>query len=588
MTIKQQNSNSEFLNRFMKKFGKQPRILHIGNIANNAYNNAKLLNNNGFDCDLLVYDYYHIMACPEWEDAEIIGKINNFNRPNWTEVDLQGFKRPAWFSQGPLVLCVEYLKARREGKKSLAKKLWEELGINNLTLDIDKDIDKEKRKNPNSVIKDSILRKYLLFKHAIKFLVSSDNNIYKYIVNKLISLLDKKRGIFWLAFSFLLPFVFIICIIVRFIGRLFHKLSSHVKSVVDSFNVKKVNERKFIDSFNERKYELINQFIRLFPDRQDVLTLKDFDDYFYTCSILKPLFDNYDLVIGCSTDPIFPLLLNKKPYIAYEHGTIRDIPFENSPVGRLTALAYAEADVVYLTNADSLARINDLKIEKYVCGLHGFDPDKINLRIKQAFNENQKNPIPFIDKEIKYFFGPARQHWSSGSTSWCKGNDLVIKAVASLSKKLPDKFKVIFVEWGAEVDLSKQLINDLGIANYFIWVPPMKKADLLRTYTLVDGIIDQFLIPCIGSITAEAIAIGSAPVITLLDDENMKQFYGETIPLFNCSTANEIEIAMTTIITNPEESSTIAKNAHKWFLNHHDGENLKRTLIEAVCESLNI
>ncbi len=586
MANKLQNSISKFL----KIFSKQPRILHIGNIANNAYNNAKLLNNNGFDCDLILHNYYHIMACPEWEDAEIIGKIDDFIRPNWTEVDLQGFKRPTWFAQGPLLLCVEYLKARREGKKSLANKLWKELGIINLTIekDLDKDIDNGKREKPNSILKDSILRKYLLVKHAINFLVSSDNTIYKHIVNKFISLINKKRGFFWLAFLFLLPFVLIICIIIRSIGRLFHTLSSLEKSVADSLNVKKINEKKFKDSYNERKYALINQFIKLFPDRQDVLTLKDFDDYFYKCSILNSLFEKYDLIIAYSTDAMFPLLINTKPYIAFEHGTIRDIPFENSPTGRFTALAYAEADFVYLTNADSLARINDLKIEKYVCGLHGFSPDNLKLRIKQAFDEDQKNPIPFMEKEIKYFFGPARQHWSSGSTSWCKGNDLVIKAVASLSKKLPGKFKVIFVEWGAEIDLSKQLINDLGITDYFIWVPQMEKADLLRTYSLVDGIFDQFLIPCIGGITFEAIAIGNAPVITLLDDENMKNFYGETIPLFNCSTATEIEMAMTTIITNPGEASRIAKNAHKWFLNHHSGEILKRKLTEAIIESLNI
>ena len=75
-----------------KTHGK-PRVLHIGNIANNAYLNAKILNKSGkYDCDVLVPDYYHIMGAPEWEDAELIDKVDEFY-PNWKDCKLKGFIR---------------------------------------------------------------------------------------------------------------------------------------------------------------------------------------------------------------------------------------------------------------------------------------------------------------------------------------------------------------------------------------------------------------------------------------------------------------------------------------------------------------
>src|SRR4051794_6546678 len=48
------------------------RVLHVGNIANNGYLNAKLMRRIGVEADALC-DEWHILSQPEWEDAEIDG-----------------------------------------------------------------------------------------------------------------------------------------------------------------------------------------------------------------------------------------------------------------------------------------------------------------------------------------------------------------------------------------------------------------------------------------------------------------------------------------------------------------------------------
>src|SRR5215510_1061414 len=82
-------SINERLAEFERRKGRKLRVLHIGNIANNAYNNAKIQRQRGIDADVLSFDYYHIMACPEWEDAEFLGKIEDDNFPDWWAVDLR-------------------------------------------------------------------------------------------------------------------------------------------------------------------------------------------------------------------------------------------------------------------------------------------------------------------------------------------------------------------------------------------------------------------------------------------------------------------------------------------------------------------
>ncbi len=61
----------EWLRSFQKKHGRALRVLHVGNIADNAYINAKFLRSVGVDAHVLCCDYYHIMATPEWEDVEL-------------------------------------------------------------------------------------------------------------------------------------------------------------------------------------------------------------------------------------------------------------------------------------------------------------------------------------------------------------------------------------------------------------------------------------------------------------------------------------------------------------------------------------
>lgn len=93
-----------------------PRVLHLGNIANNAYLNAKLLRAVGVEADVLCCDYYHIMGSPEWEDADFSGDYGSDDLPSWSRVDLGGFRRPDWFVQGPSALCLAYVTAVQQGR----------------------------------------------------------------------------------------------------------------------------------------------------------------------------------------------------------------------------------------------------------------------------------------------------------------------------------------------------------------------------------------------------------------------------------------------------------------------------------------
>src|SRR5205823_6153250 len=95
-------SERRWLASFEGQRGRPLRVLHVGNIANNAFMNASLMRREGVDADVIAYDYYDPMATPEWESAA----------------------RKPWFVQGPLRLSMRYLAARFDGKRIRAALAW--------------------------------------------------------------------------------------------------------------------------------------------------------------------------------------------------------------------------------------------------------------------------------------------------------------------------------------------------------------------------------------------------------------------------------------------------------------------------------
>ena len=127
--------------------------------------------------------------------------------------------------------------------------------------------------------------------------------------------------------------------------------------------------------YDLRRLELLHDFRETFPDREDELTSADFAWYTNSRSWAE-LFDRYDVVQCYATDPIVALLAATRPYVAFEHGTLRDFTLGDNPIHRLNALAYRSADHVFITNGDCLEYAERLGIERFTPMIHPVDVDQ--------------------------------------------------------------------------------------------------------------------------------------------------------------------------------------------------------------------
>jgi hypothetical protein len=99
--------------RFKSLHGRNPRVLHICNIANYAWVNASIMRRHNVDSVVLDPDFFHVASSPEWLEAHICGGHGDDFYPDWAGAKVHGFKRPDWYLNGPTPFVMRELVARQ-------------------------------------------------------------------------------------------------------------------------------------------------------------------------------------------------------------------------------------------------------------------------------------------------------------------------------------------------------------------------------------------------------------------------------------------------------------------------------------------
>lgn len=508
---------------------KSLRVLHIGNIANNAYLNAKLLNEAGLDCDVLCHSYYHIMGNPEWEDSDFVGDPGSDFFPNWNKVNLRGFHRPRWFAQGPFYICIRYLTSRREGKFWREKWDWYSLEIARFFV-----------RHPSLT---RLLTKIPVLKQSIK-------SFFFFLAR--------------LGFE-----------VIRLTGRVISKVSRLTYKVILKLGRFNFNQAPSLPeapsppeaplAANHFYQYLSSAFLLAFPERLDQILQGDIEPYIGSNAILKALFEHYDVIQAYATDPIFALISGVRPFIAFEHGAIRSIPFEENSQGRLTALSYRMADGVIITNCDNKRAAEKLNLPDYRFIPHPINEKWLLPGIGHSLRESLRNEL----KADFIIFHPARQHWDAERhPSWEKGNDILIEGMAHVIGEGVARFAAVFVDWGKSVQESKDLLSKLGIADRVKWIRPQNSASMARYIDACDLLADQFYLGAFGSTMPRALALGK-PAMIYIDDEIHRWCFSELPPVINARTPDQVYMGLKRAIDEPGWLNALAHDGQTWYQKYH-------------------
>lgn len=513
--------NDRWLRQHIDTHGRAPVILLIGNIANNGYNNAKLLSEAGFDCDVICYDYYHMMGCPEWEDADLCGRLNDDFRPNWTSMDLGGFERPEWFAQGPLKTCIDYLCAKRDNAPTKPEH-WRRLLIYSRCI------------SPRNI------------KDLLNLLGPLTKQAYWRLINSLPRLLVRALSLF-----------------ARQAKRVFRRHT--LASVLDP-------------GFQSRADALITEFSRQFPARSDKLQMDDLYPYGHMFREWSRLFNHYDIIIGFATDPFLPLLSGRS-YFAIEHGTLRTIPFDKNGQGRRTALAYNQAQHCFVTNFDCAGSAEVLAPSRFSLMNHPYDEDRgqtISGGTQLRDQLSQELDADFL------IFHPTRHDWVEGTGFADKKNEVLLLAFAELRAR-GWRVGLVACEWGANVSDSKHLLRSRGCSRHVQWIKPLAITPFERMCSACDVVADQFKLGAFGGVVFKAMATG-APILTYLNEVQLKKQYVECPPVINCTSADEVIMRLTALLNDRIALKVISEETRRWIKRFHG----KKETINAQVDQFRI
>ncbi len=491
----------DWYHNWRTKRGRPLRVLHLGNIANNAFNNARIQRQYGIDAYVIAYENYHIMACPEWEEATFEGDLGDPFFPDWRKVDLAGYERPRWFASGPLHLCCKMIEAEVLGK-SEADELRLEL---------------------------KTVREAVCSQTYRSFLIRQGRRLRRRLI--------------------------------RLSGEL-HETGDVILSAV-------LLKPKKSDPDHLR---LIEIWKRAHTSHRSVPTARDFSGYRARLHHLKGLFRYFDVIQAYSTDGAWPLLA-EQPYIAYEHGTLRAIPFVNDITGRLAATVFLGADHVFVTNLDCMEAAGRLGIpaDRFSALPHAFDEKRL-----VEFRHSHRELQPPDDQVI--FFHPARQDWLLADPSMIKGNDRLIRAFARISRT-HSSARLVMIAWGRDLEATRDLIKSLGIEGKIQWLDPMRKQDLWRTYLSSHAVLDQFVLPSFGGVTFEALALGCR-VITNVDFGAAERFFSKVPPVYSASSETEIYEMLERIILDRNDLAEVGDAGAEWIKQYHSAERIVELQLE--------
>lgn len=545
-----------FIETFRRQHGRPPRILHIGNVANNAYQNSRLLNALGADCDVICRDYYHTMSCPEWEDADFSGPTPDESRPDWTKIDLNGFKRPEWFAQGPELFCLDYLIARRT-KSALERKYWLFLAVSNKTAKpgvLGLAARLERRLKLTLDIASRRIRMFLEPRDILigwlreRFSASGRDSLNRGVPAYLI---EAAATALWLA---LLPL------------RPFRKINAVERA-----------------RLNDRIIGLSNEFRHLFPERADSFSRGDVQHLSLDHKLHKwiALLKHYDLVHAYATEGIIPLLAGK-PYVAFEHGTLREIPFEQTPRGRCCALSYRLASHVLITNADNRGAAEKLGIRQYQFVPHvaneSFVPeDQSRHALFLKLHEDMKSPF--------VAFHPPRHHWCREKRlEGDKGNDLFLEGFAKFVRRCEPRATAILVKWGTTIERSIVLIEKLGIGANIRWIPLQPHPAMTRLICSSDLIADQFIVPAFGNMMPKALFCG-CPSLVFLDEEKHSWCFESQPPIVNARNADEVYAGLRKIYEDKNFVLDLTAKGREWYGKFHSNRRITE-ILQTAYESV--
>ena len=164
-------------------------------------------------------------------------------------------------------------------------------------------------------------------------------------------------------------------------------------------------------------------------------------------------------------------------------------------------------------------------------------------------------------------FSHGRHVWGNqpGDPS-LKGTEKLLRGWARFIARNPKvNAKLVTLEYGKDVECSKQLIKELGIHDSIAWFPLMYRKDLMVGLLQSDIVCAEFENSWMTSGIIYEAQVGHKPIMAYRDDNIYRKDYPNLYPIMNAREPEEIADKLEAYVQNPDVFKEMGQAGYEWY-----------------------
>ena len=301
---------------------------------------------------------------------------------------------------------------------------------------------------------------------------------------------------------------------------------------------------------------------------------------------IKATFEGFDFYIGTDIAPALMYKAGMYLDVFIPHGSdlydypfakYRNFPAQNWEIPKFVTGIFQRRGIAEASSIS--ADMGDEVIEKPIRLIRHRKRQRIIsppiLYLKQ-YGDNYEKKSSFYEKIQKIrkkfnfiVFQHSSQDWSNrGAHKINKGNDVLIKAFANYLKhnNYVSDSVLVLLEYGQDLNKSKELIEKLKIESNVIWLPKMYRKDILASISVSDICVGElgerywYCYSCIFEFMAM-----KKPLIHHRNDEHYKNLNMELYPMVDASSTGEVENVFIDYRKHPDKYIIMGEDVYLWL-----------------------
>lgn len=165
-----------------------------------------------------------------------------------------------------------------------------------------------------------------------------------------------------------------------------------------------------------------------------------------------------------------------------------------------------------------------------------------------------------------------------------KRNDLILKGIALYLRNTEARPQFILVSKGPDVDASKRLAEELGIAAALTWIDEMTPSEILEWYSRADIVFDQLGSHIVGAVALDSMLTGR-PVIANARPDVFEAILPEPSPICHAETAEQVADWLARLVDDPRLRREIGRRSHDHVIRFYNQKDTAHAIAQFFTAS---